>query len=122
MSKEKNKATLDKKSIAAIVDEVESRLQWPDNSKEADTSPASKKGHPGKGVFLWGAASGLALAAAAPILSRQAKPVVRGAIKSGILAGRYMQKTASGIKEDVQDIAAEAKADLDIEKDRPASS
>jgi hypothetical protein len=122
MSKEKNKATLDKKSIASIVDEVESRLRQPVNSKEPETSETKKgQAHGSKGVFFWGAASGLALAVAAPLLGRQARPVVRGAIKGGILAGRYVQKTASSLKEDVEDITAEAKADLDIERNPPSS-
>jgi hypothetical protein len=37
---------------------------------------------------------------------------VRGAIKGGIVSGRYIQKLAEGVAEDFQDITAEAKADL----------
>jgi hypothetical protein len=47
---------------------------------------------------------------------------VRGAIKGGLLTGRYFQRVASSIKEDVQDLTAEAKSDLDREKQKPEST
>ena len=40
-------------------------------------------------------------------------------IKGGLLAGRYFQRVASSIKEDVQDLTEEAKSDLDLEKEKP---
>jgi hypothetical protein len=117
METNKTKATLDKKSISAIADQVEARMrQTPDDV--APQTQDSKEGHAGKMVFFWGAASGLALAFAAPLFGKQARPLVKGAIKSGIAAGRYVQKVSSSVKEDVQDLAAEAKADLDVENDR----
>jgi Protein of unknown function (DUF5132) len=114
-SSNKTKATLDKKSISAIADQVEARMrETPSNASEK--KKAAGDGHGGgKKVFFWGAASGLAAAFALPLFGRQARPVVRGAIKGGIIAGRYVQKAASSVKEDVQDITAEAKADLDVE-------
>jgi hypothetical protein len=116
MDTNKTKATLDKKSISAIADQVEARMR----QAPANTVPKaqdSKDGHGGKSVFFWGAASGLALAFAAPLVGRQAKPLVKGAIKGGIAAGRYVQKVSSTVKEDVQDLAAEARADLNSEND-----
>ncbi len=121
MAKGKNVTTLSKKSIAALADELDSRRQSAGSREPESSSKSSSQGHGTKGVFLWGAASGLALAFAAPLLNRQARPVVRGAIKGGILASRYVQKAAAGIKEDVQDMTAEAQADLDIEKNPPPS-
>jgi hypothetical protein len=113
----KKKATLDKKSISAIADQVEARIRQTPN-KAGEKENASSDGHRGgKSVFFWGAASGLAAAFALPLFGKQARPVVRGAIKGGIVAGRYVQRVASTVKEDVQDIAAEAKADLDLEND-----
>lgn len=116
-SSNKTKATLDKKSISAIADEVEARICQAPNRMSAK-GKGTNEGHGGsKKVFLWGAASGLAAALAVPLFGKQARPVVRGAIKGGIAAGRYVQKVASTVKEDVQDITAEAKADLDLEGD-----
>ena len=51
-------------------------------------------------------------------MGKRARPAVRGAIKGGLTASRYVQRAASSLKEDVQDLAAEAKAELDVEKDR----
>jgi len=120
MGTENTKAVLSKKSINAIADQVEVRLKQ-DSGKAArveTTNNAEKNTHGSKRVFFWGAASGLALAVAAPLLGKQARPAVRGAIKGGLLAGRYVQRVASSVKEDVQDLTAEAKSDLDLEKQK----
>jgi hypothetical protein len=119
MSAENPKAVLSKKSIYAIAEQVETRLKQ-DSSKPAPaetTGRAEKTTHGSKKFFFWGAASGLTLAMTAPLFSKQARPAVRGAIKGGLLAGRYFQRVASSIKEDVQDLTEEAKSDLDLEKE-----
>jgi Protein of unknown function (DUF5132) len=68
---------------------------------------------PGRiGAYLVGAASGLVLALAAPLL----RPVMRSAVKGGILAGRYARQVGSNMKEEFEDIVAEAEAELDREK------
>ena len=124
MGEESTKASLNKKSIKAIADQVELRLKQ-DSVKPASaetTSHADRAGHASKKVFFWGAASGLALAVTAPLFSRQARPAMRGAIKGGLLAGRYFQRVASSVKEDVQDLTEEAKADLDLEKQKTDSA
>jgi hypothetical protein len=118
------KAILSKKSINAIADQVELRLKQ-DAGKSASepvTGTPEKDGHGNKKVFFWGALSGLAVAVAAPVLGRQARPAVRGAIKGGLVAGRYFQRVTSSVKEDLQDMTAEAKADLDVEKPEPGSA
>jgi hypothetical protein len=46
---------------------------------------------------------------------------VHGAIKGGLLTGRYFQRVGSSIKEDVQNLTAEAKSDLDQEKHKSDS-
>jgi hypothetical protein len=68
---------------------------------------------PGRiGAYLVGAASGLVLALAAPLL----RPVMRSAVKGGILVGRYARQVGSNMKEEFEDIVAEAEAELDQEK------
>jgi hypothetical protein len=68
---------------------------------------------PGRmGAYLVGGASGLALALAAPLL----RPVMRSAVKGGIVVGRYARQVGSSMKEEFEDIVAEAETDLDKEK------
>jgi Protein of unknown function (DUF5132) len=64
-----------------------------------------------KSAYLWGAASGVALALFAPVL----RPAARTAVKSGMRVGRYAKKLASNVKEEFEDIATEAQADLERE-------
>jgi hypothetical protein len=124
MGAENTKTALTKKSIKAIADEVELRLKQ-DSIKPSSaeiTTPAERAGHVSKKVFFLGAASGLALAVTAPLLGKQARPAMRGAIKGGLLASRYFQRVASSVKEDVQDLTEEAKSDLDVEKQKSDSA
>jgi hypothetical protein len=124
MNAENAKAVLSKKSINAIADQVELRLKQQDAAKPAANAivtETEKDGHGSKKLFLLGAASGIGLAIAAPLLGRQARPAVRGAIKGGLLAGRYFQRVGSNVKEDLQDLTAEAKATLDAEKPESGS-
>jgi hypothetical protein len=64
-----------------------------------------------KSAYFWGAASGVVFALFAPIL----RPAARSAVKGGIRVGRYAKKVASNVKEEFEDIASEAQADLDSE-------
>jgi hypothetical protein len=64
------------------------------------------------GAYLWGAASGLALAIFAPMLRPTAKAVVKG----GIRIGRRARKVGLNLKEEFEDITAEAQADLEHER------
>jgi hypothetical protein len=41
---------------------------------------------------------------------------MRSAVKGGILVGRYAKQVGSSMKEEFEDIAAEAEAELDKEK------
>jgi len=41
---------------------------------------------------------------------------MRSAVKGGILAGRYARQVGSNMKEEFEDIVAEAEAELDQEK------
>jgi hypothetical protein len=62
-------------------------------------------------TYFWGAASGVAFALFAPMF----RPAARTAVKGGIRVGRYAKKVASNVKEEFEDIAMEAQADLDRE-------
>ena len=64
-----------------------------------------------KSAYFWGAASGVAFALFAPML----RPAARSAVKGGIRVGRYAKKVAANVKEEFEDIAMEAQADLDRE-------
>jgi hypothetical protein len=64
-----------------------------------------------KGIFFWGAASGIAVMLAAPLL----RPAARTIVKAGIKAGRQAQQIGATLKEEFEDITAEARAELDSE-------
>jgi len=61
-----------------------------------------------KSAYLWGAASGVAFALFAPMF----RPAARSAVKGGIRVGRYAKKVASNVKEEFEDIAVEAQAEI----------
>jgi hypothetical protein len=83
---------------------------------ESGSSPATPGGTATatgrKSAYLWGAASGVALALFAPVL----RPAARSAVKGGIRVGRYVKKVAANVKEEFEDIASEAQAALDHEE------
>jgi hypothetical protein len=67
---------------------------------------------PGRiGAYLAGAVSGLVLALAGPLL----RPAMRSAVKGGIIVGRYARQVGSSMKEEFEDVVAEAEAELDKE-------
>jgi hypothetical protein len=107
---DKGKVTLSAESVGALADELEARLRSGESKAVPRVAPRGKR------LFLWGAVSGLAFAVAAPLLSKQARPALREVVKGGLVAGKYIQRTAASIKEEVEDIAAEAKANLDREQ------
>jgi hypothetical protein len=114
--KKNNKVTLSRKSISALADELESRRRQDVNPGKAQKQSTRRNEGHGKMLFFWGALSGMAALAALPLLSKQARPAIRSLVKGGISAGRYVQQVASSVKEEVEDIAAEVKSDLDVER------
>lgn len=74
-------------------------------------SPATATRAGRKSAYFWGAASGVALALFAPMF----RPAARTAVKGGLRVGRYAKKLAANVKEEFEDIAMEAQADLDGE-------
>jgi hypothetical protein len=82
-------------------------------AQQKQVSARDGANRPGRmSAYLMGGASGLVLALAAPFL----RPVMRSAVKGGILVGRYARQVGSSMKEEFEDIAAEAEAELDKEK------
>lgn len=53
---------------------------------------------------------------AAPVLGAITRPLAREIIKGGIILKRQVEKVAAGVKEEMQDLTAEAAADLDSPK------
>jgi Protein of unknown function (DUF5132) len=64
-------------------------------------------------LFALGVASVTVMKAAAPFIGRTLRPVVRTAVKEGVLIQRQVQAAAQEVWRDVQDITSEAQADLD---------
>ena len=79
------------------------------NSQKKESSGRRTPG--AKSAYFWGAASGVVLALFAPML----RPTARTVVKGGIRVGRYAKKVGTNIKEEFEDIAAEAQADLEGE-------
>jgi hypothetical protein len=103
-----NKAkNLSEEQISQIAERIGSQR------KQKQVSARDGANRPGRmSAYLMGGASGLVLALAAPFL----RPVMRSAVKGGILVGRYARQVGSSMKEEFEDIAAEAEAELNKEK------
>ena len=98
---------LSEEQVSQIADRIGGQL------KQKQVSSTDGATRPGRmSAYLVGAASGLVLALAAPLL----RPVMRSAVKGGIMVGRYARQVGSNMKEEFEDIVAEAEADLDKEK------
>jgi hypothetical protein len=95
---------LSEEQVSQIAERIGTQLK----PKQVSTSgPANGRGR--TSAYLMGAASGLVLALAAPFL----RPVMRSAVRRGILVGRYARQVGSNMKEEFEDIVAEAEAELD---------
>ena len=66
----------------------------------------------GLATFTLGVAAALTARTFAPTLGRWARPAVRGAIKQGIILSQGAQIRAAGLREDLEDIVAEARAEV----------
>jgi hypothetical protein len=73
------------------------------------------------GMFVWGAATAPVLQAAAPIVGNVVRPFAREAIKAGILLGRAVRTIVDDVREGLEDITAEAQAELEAEQSDLAS-
>jgi hypothetical protein len=60
-----------------------------------------------------GAASVTVMKAAAPLIGRVLRPVVRTAVREGILLRRQIEAVTQEVRQDLQEITVEAQAELD---------
>jgi hypothetical protein len=69
----------------------------------------------GAGVVLFalGVASMPLMKAAAPFIGRALRPIVRTAVKEGVLIQRQVQAVAQEARQDFEHLTAEAQAELD---------
>ena len=105
------KAKLTEQHVSDIAQRVGDHLKQSGNNGAVQVANPSSRSN-GKGAFFWGAASGIAVMLAAPLLRPAAKTIV----KAGIRVGRQAQQVGESLKEEFQDIAAEARAQLDREQ------
>jgi hypothetical protein len=97
---------LSNEQVSQIAEEIRTQL------KRKQVPPTDGANRPGRmGAYLAGAASGLVLALAGPLL----RPAIRSAVKGGIIVGRYARQVGSSLKEEFEDVVAEAEAELDKE-------
>lgn len=108
----KKKKTLSEQDKSDIAQQVCDQLRQ--SPEVSSRGKSSANGRTTKAAFFWGAASGIAALLAAPALRR----VARTLVKTGIQVGRQAQQLGTSLKEDFEDIAAEARADLDREQPR----
>jgi hypothetical protein len=67
----------------------------------------------GAALFVLGAASMPLVKAAAPFVGRALRPVIRTAVKEGLLIQRQVQAVVQEARQDVENLTAEARAELD---------
>jgi hypothetical protein len=104
---ENKSKNLSQEQVSQIADRIGVQL------KQGQVSATNGANRPGRmSAYLVGAASGLVLALAAPFL----RPFMRRAVKGGILVGRYAREVGSSMKEEFEDIVAEAEAELEKEQ------
>jgi hypothetical protein len=112
------KSKISNKQVDTICERVGEQLKQSGNGSAGQTTVVTTQSN--KGLFFWGAASGVAFMLAAPLL----RPAARSAVKAGIRIGRQAQEFGSSLKEEFEDITAEAQAELNRERpseDHPQS-
>jgi urease accessory protein UreF len=67
-------------------------------------------------LFALGAASMPLMKAAAPFIGRALRPIVRTAVKEGVLIQRQVQAVVQEARQDVEHLTAEAQAELDCQE------
>jgi hypothetical protein len=66
----------------------------------------------GLGTFALGVAAALTAGAIGPALLRRGRPLAREIVKQCIILGEGARVRADGLREDLQDLVAEAREDL----------
>ena len=64
-------------------------------------------------IFFLGAASVAVLKAAAPVIGNMVRPLLRETVKGGLLLQRQVQTIVQEAWQEVEDITAEARAEMD---------
>jgi hypothetical protein len=67
----------------------------------------------GKHRLLWTSLGFVLGAVTAPMMGPVVRPLLKGTVKTGILAGREMKRMFESAREDIEDLAADAVSDLD---------
>jgi hypothetical protein len=65
----------------------------------------------GLGTFALGIAAAVVAQAGGPPLARKARPVVRGILKQAIILGQGARVRTEGLRQDLEDLAAEARVE-----------
>jgi hypothetical protein len=65
----------------------------------------------GLGTFALGVAAAVVAQAGGPSLARKARPVVRGILKQAIILGQGARVRTEGLRQDLEDLAAEARVE-----------
>jgi hypothetical protein len=67
-------------------------------------------------LFALGAASAPLMKAAAPLIGRALRPVIRTAVKEGVLIQRQVQAVVQEVREGVEQVTAEARGEIDAQE------
>jgi hypothetical protein len=67
----------------------------------------------GVAIFVLGAASMSLLRATTPLLRRTLRPIVRTAVKEGVVIRRGVQAVVQEARQDIESLTAEARAEID---------
>ena len=76
----------------------------------------------GLGSFALGVVAALVAGASGPALGRRLRPMARGAVKQAILMSEGARVRAAGLQEDLEDLMAEARAELAQRDGAPAAA
>ena len=74
----------------------------------------------GIGTFALGVGAALVARGLGPAIARGGRPVVRGAVKQALILSQGAQVRAAGVREDLDDLVAEARADLHEQQEQMA--
>ncbi|MCU1276450.1 MAG: hypothetical protein JWO48_3881 [Bryobacterales bacterium] len=107
------KAKITSKDADAIAQKVGEHLKQSGNGSAAESATKARNGRQSRrGAFFWGATAGIAIMAAAPLL----RPAARGAVKAGLRFGQQAKRVGVSLKEELEDITAEARSELEREQ------
>jgi len=94
--------------VSYLATKLAEQLKQPGGAAGAAGPSGAGKGGSSTTGFLWGAATVAGLFLAAPFF----RSVARQAVRGGLRLGMYAREVASSAKEELEDITAEAKAEL----------